>query len=94
MKIIWSYFIFIGYFKPGVGGGGGGDSSDPTEPPLGPPLETSELTWVQTVCKGYQQTTLVGKELKKKNVYDNRGRHDNASKPRPEVVPCFLQSMT
>ena len=25
------------------------------------------LIWVQTVCKGYQQTTLVGKELKYKN---------------------------
>ena len=23
----------------------------------------SGLIWVQTVCKGYQQTTLVGKEL-------------------------------
>ena len=23
----------------------------------------SGLTWVHTVCKGYQQTTLVGKEL-------------------------------
>ena len=25
--------------------------------------ELSGLIWVQTVCKGYQQTTLVGKEL-------------------------------
>ena len=28
------------------------------------PDALSGLIWVQTVCKGYQQTTLTGKELK------------------------------
>ena len=27
------------------------------------PKVLSDLIWVQTVCKGYEQTTLVGKEL-------------------------------
>ena len=30
------------------------------------PNVLSGLIWVQTVCKGYQQMTLVGKELRKK----------------------------
>ena len=32
----------------------------------GPPSMASLFghAWIQTVCKGYQQTTLVGKELK------------------------------
>ena len=25
----------------------------------------SAVTWVQTVCKGYQQTTLTGKEMQR-----------------------------
>ena len=32
------------------------------------PDVTSGLIWVQSVCKGYQQTTLVGKELTKNNL--------------------------
>ena len=29
------------------------------------PDKMSDLVWVQTVCKGYQQMTQVGKEFKK-----------------------------
>ena len=35
------------------------------DPDLRPDI-LSGLIWVQTVCKGYEQTTLVGKELKVK----------------------------
>ena len=31
----------------------------------------SGMVWVQTVCKGYQQVTLVDKELKMKNLLQN-----------------------
>ena len=30
----------------------------------GPTFKMSGLIWVQTVCQGYQQTTLVGKDLR------------------------------
>ena len=39
------------------------NSLDPDQAPI-----LSGLTWVQTVNKGYQQATLVGKELKLKNM--------------------------
>ena len=40
------------------------------------PVFMTDLIWVQTVCKGYQQTTIVGKELelyedKSNNFYIN-----------------------
>ena len=44
------------------------------------------LIWVQTVCKGYQQTTLGDKELKKfLQTY-----HLLSCQPRVTVTSCFV----
>ena len=38
------YFMFIGYLKTGSrDAGGGGGSSEPTEPPLDPPLVSADF---------------------------------------------------
>ena len=44
------------------GGGGGGGVGHQKLVACG--IFKLELVWVQAVCKGYQQTTLVGKELR------------------------------
>ena len=52
-------FLGVIFLEGGGGGGGGGHQKL-----VDYGIFKLDLVWVQAVCKGYQQTTLVGKELR------------------------------
>ena len=61
--------IFV-IFQGGGGGGGGGGGSDTLSPP---PLDP----YMQTVCKGNQQTTNIGPSRERVNVKKKKKNHIN-----------------